>query len=85
MRILLVGNPTAQSGFNAARIERARAEIEREGARCEVFATLPEGATVGTSSLRHVFSRTSRQCASRVAAVWLDRYISVVHTSLLGC
>ncbi len=44
---LLVGNPTAQSGKNAARIERARRALEAAGISCELLATLPEGATIG--------------------------------------
>jgi diacylglycerol kinase family enzyme len=43
---LLVGNPTAQSGKNAARIDRARSALESAGASCDLLATLPEGATV---------------------------------------
>lgn len=43
---MLVGNPTAQSGRNAARIEKARTMIEARGARCEPFPTLPRGETV---------------------------------------
>ncbi len=44
--VLLVGNPTAQSGSNAARIARAHAAFTARGARCELFPTLPGGATV---------------------------------------
>lgn len=44
--VLLVGNPTAQSGKNAARIDKARRTFEELGASCETFATLPGGATV---------------------------------------
>jgi diacylglycerol kinase family enzyme len=43
---LLVGNPTAQSGKNAARIERARTALEGAGASCELLPTLPRGATI---------------------------------------
>lgn len=46
MTILLVGNPTAQSGKNAERIERARAWLASKGAACDFAATLPEGKTV---------------------------------------
>ena len=45
-RILLVGNPTAQSGRNAERIEHARALLSSRGVAHEVLATLPDGATV---------------------------------------
>jgi diacylglycerol kinase family enzyme len=44
---LLVGNPTAQSGKNAARIERARELLARAGVSHEFLATAPGGATVG--------------------------------------
>ncbi len=43
---LLVGNPTAQSGKNAARIERALALFREAGVDVEPFATLPEGKTI---------------------------------------
>lgn len=42
---LLVGNPTAQSGKNAQRIERARAFFRAEGVACDFLATEPEGRT----------------------------------------
>ena len=41
---LLVANPTAQSGKNAARIERVRALLSRGGA-CELLPTEPAGRT----------------------------------------
>lgn len=44
---LLVGNPTAQSGKNAARIERARAWLDAHGVRTDFLATEPEGRTIG--------------------------------------
>jgi diacylglycerol kinase family enzyme len=43
---LLVGNPTAQSGKNAVRIDRAKAAIIASGATCDLLDTLPGGATV---------------------------------------
>jgi diacylglycerol kinase family enzyme len=43
---LLVGNPTAQSGKNAARIDRARARLDVVGIDHDFAATLPKGATV---------------------------------------
>lgn len=49
---LLVGNPAAQSGKNAERIERARACFERAAVRCDFLATLPEGQTI--AAVRHV-------------------------------
>lgn len=46
-RLLLVGNPTAQSGRNAARIERARGLLDAEGLHHDFLATAPHGQTVG--------------------------------------
>ena len=43
---LLVGNPTAQSGKNAERIERAVKGLAEAGIACDVLGTLPGGATV---------------------------------------
>jgi diacylglycerol kinase family enzyme len=42
---LLVANPTAQSGKNAARIERVRELLREAGAACELLPTEPEGRT----------------------------------------
>lgn len=49
---LLVGNPTAQSGKNEQRIERARALFERGGVRCDFVPTAPDGKTI--EMVRHV-------------------------------
>jgi len=49
---LLVGNPTAQSGKNAGRIERARALFVQSGARCDFVPTQAAGATI--ANVRHV-------------------------------
>jgi diacylglycerol kinase family enzyme len=50
---LLVGNPTAQSGQNSQRIERAKTLIEQTpNARCELFSTLPGGKTIAALSDR---------------------------------
>jgi diacylglycerol kinase family enzyme len=46
-KYLLVGNPTAQSGKNAERIERALQLLAAGGAKSELLATLPEGKTIG--------------------------------------
>ncbi len=46
MRVLLVGNPTAQSGKAAHRIERTLAAMEARGWSAEGLATEPEGRTV---------------------------------------
>jgi diacylglycerol kinase family enzyme len=43
---LLVGNPTAQSGKNAARITRARQLLAAAGVAHDFLATAPAGATV---------------------------------------
>jgi diacylglycerol kinase family enzyme len=43
---LLVGNPTAQSGKNAERIDRAVKWLGNAGVKCDVLATLPAGKTV---------------------------------------
>jgi diacylglycerol kinase family enzyme len=43
---LLVGNPTAQSGKNAERIDRAIRELAAAGTACDVLPTLPAGATI---------------------------------------
>ncbi len=47
MTILLVGNPTAQSGKNAARIDQARAFLAARGVPCELLTTEPAGKTIG--------------------------------------
>lgn len=44
---LLVGNPTAQSGKNEERIERALGLLRGAGLDAALFPTLPHGATVG--------------------------------------
>lgn len=44
---LLVGNPTAQSGKNAERIERARKWLTDAGVATDFLATLPAGKTIG--------------------------------------
>ena len=43
---LLVGNPTAQSGRNAERIERARAFFKQRKVGCDFLATEPGGRTI---------------------------------------
>ena len=44
--LLLVGNPTAQSGKNAERIELACALFRESGVEAELFPTLPGGETI---------------------------------------
>jgi diacylglycerol kinase family enzyme len=43
---LLVGNPTAQSGKNLERIDRARAFLSNAGVTCDFLATEPAGKTI---------------------------------------
>jgi diacylglycerol kinase family enzyme len=43
---LLVANPTAQSGKNEARIERARVLLREHGIQCDFLPTEPEGRTI---------------------------------------
>jgi diacylglycerol kinase family enzyme len=47
---LLVANPTAQSGQNAARIDRARVHLATAGLTCTLLPTLPGGRTIGAVS-----------------------------------
>jgi len=49
-RLLLVGNPSAQSGKNAERITHARAVLDEAGLAHGFLATLPGGRTVGAVS-----------------------------------
>ncbi|HYQ43024.1 MAG TPA: diacylglycerol kinase family protein [Polyangiaceae bacterium] len=44
---LLVGNPTAQSGKNQQRIERALALMDEAGIATDLLPTLPAGKTIG--------------------------------------
>ncbi len=46
MRILLVGNPTSQSGKNAARIQLVREALAKRGHEVVFLATEPAGRTV---------------------------------------
>ena len=50
--LVLVGNPTAQSGKNAARIERARELFAARGIEAELLPTLPEGKTIAAVAAR---------------------------------
>jgi diacylglycerol kinase family enzyme len=43
---LLIGNPSAQSGKNAERIERARQWLSQAGIACDFLATVPGGQTI---------------------------------------
>ena len=52
-RLLLVANPTAQSGKNRARIERAQELFRlRHGVAATLFPTLPAGRTIGELTAR---------------------------------
>jgi hypothetical protein len=44
---LLVGNPTAQSGRNQQRIDRALALLTSAGITADLLPTLPQGKTIG--------------------------------------
>jgi diacylglycerol kinase family enzyme len=44
---LVVGNPTAQSGKNQERIDRALALMKDAGIPADLLATLPDGKTIG--------------------------------------
>jgi diacylglycerol kinase family enzyme len=45
-RLILVGNPTAQSGRNAERLERCRALLAARGMSFDLVTTEPEGRTI---------------------------------------
>jgi len=54
-RVLLVANPTAQSGRNAERIARAGQLLDAAGLRHTLLPTLPSGGTIG--AVRDALSR----------------------------
>jgi diacylglycerol kinase family enzyme len=51
-RLLLVANPAAQSGKNAARIQRAQELFLEHGREAELFPTLPGGRTIEALAAR---------------------------------
>lgn len=57
---LLVGNPTAQSGKNAERIDVALRLLARAGVACELLPTLPDGKTIG--AVRDALARGGHTC-----------------------
>ena len=54
-RVLLVANPTAQSGRNAERIARAGQLLDAAGLAHTLLPTLPSGGTIG--AVRDALSR----------------------------
>ena len=57
---LLVANPTAQSGRNAPRIQKALELLSVRGVDCELFPTLPGGRTI--PALLERLDRSSHRC-----------------------
>ena len=57
---LLVGNPTAQSGRNARRIQTAIDLLRTRGIDCDLFSTLPGGRTI--AALRETLDRAPYTC-----------------------
>ena len=57
---LLVANPTAQSGRNAARIERALAELRASGLHARLLLTEPGGRT--SRAVREALAREPLRC-----------------------
>jgi diacylglycerol kinase family enzyme len=59
---LLVGNPTAQSGKNQSRIDRARALLGDAGVVCDFLATEPHGRT--TAAVTRAVEGSAHRCVS---------------------
>lgn len=57
---ILVANPSAQSGRNAARIDRALRAFETHGIHAELLPTLPEGQTI--AAVREALDNGVCQC-----------------------
>ena len=57
---LLVGNPTAQSGKNQGRIDRARSLLEGAGVSCDFLPTEPEGKT--TAAVTRALAQSPYGC-----------------------
>lgn len=79
-RTLLVGNPTAQSGKNAARIQQAVDLLARRGVRCEVLPTAPGGKTI--ELVRDALDRGSFR---RVISMGGDGTFREVASGMLAC
>ena len=79
-RVLLVGNPTAQSGKNAERIAVARKAMDARGLHHELLHTAPAGATVGQVSAALQADRS----LGMVVAMGGDGTFAEVAKGLLG-
>ncbi len=79
-RHLLVGNPTAQSGRNAERIEQAQSFLAEHDVATDLLATEPAGGTVG--AVRKALDGGSYDC---VIAMGGDGTFREVATGLLEC
>lgn len=79
-KLLLVGNPTAQSGKNAERIQEARARFADRGNQPELFSTLPGGATV--PALTRVLDQGDHDV---IIAMGGDGTFREVGAAILGC
>lgn len=77
---LLVGNPTAQSGKNAERIDEARRLLDRHGVRHDFLSTRPEGKTV-----QDVAKALAGGAYEAVIAMGGDGTFAEVGRGLLGC
>lgn len=78
--VLLVGNPTAQSGHNAARIERARALLDEAGLRHDFVATRPNGETIPL-----VADALTRGAYTMVVSMGGDGTFREVASALMAC
>lgn len=78
--LLLVGNPTAQSGKNAERIRHARSMFQEHGVEAELFPTLPGGRTI--DALR---ARLDAGTERVVVAMGGDGTFREVASGILSC
>ncbi len=77
---LLVGNPTAQSGKNHDRIERARAWLHEHGVECDFLATEPELKTIG--AVTRALDASDHRCVIYMGG---DGTFREVASGLLAC